>query len=106
MNDLREQTVASLARARWMVDSMRDQLTEMEARLGPDAFRTSKRALDGRMLLACIEADVERQSAELVAYEAIVAARAQMGRAMQAAYQNIYGEDPPGDYVFPVPVSN
>ncbi|MDQ8700585.1 hypothetical protein [Hyphomicrobium sp. LHD-15] len=56
------------------------------------------------MLLASIEADVARQAAELVALDAIVGARAQMGRAMQVAYREIYGADPPGNYVFPVPI--
>ncbi len=106
MIDLRDRTVASLAHARYMAGNLRGQLADMEARLGAVAFRESERAIEGRLLLASIEADVERQAAELVALDAIVTARAQMGRAMQAAYREIVGVDPPGDYVFPVPIPN
>lgn len=91
---LRDQTAAQLEQARRMAREVRAMLGDLDDQ--------SNRARDGRMLLACLDAQAERLAAELVAWDAMLTARSHMGAAVQAAFRDIYGADPPGDYVFPV----
>lgn len=95
---LRDDTATHLEQARRMARDVRAMLGDLDDQ--------SNRARDGRMLLGCLDAQAERLSAELVAWDAILTARHQMGAAVQAAFRDIYGADPPDDYVFPVHIPN
>jgi Flp pilus assembly protein TadB len=95
---LRDDTATHLEQARRMAREVRTMLGGLDEQSG--------RARDGRMLLACLDAQAERLAAELVAWDAILTARQQMGAAVQAAFRDIYGADPPVDYVFPVHIPN
>ena len=106
MNDLRERIAASLSHTRRIASELRARVADIEARLGADKFQTSSSTKEVRMLLACIEADVERQSVELLALETIVVARTRMGERLQNAFREIHGCELPHSYVFPVPIPN
>jgi hypothetical protein len=92
---LRDDTAEHLTQARRMA-------TEVRALLGDP----EKLLPESSIMLACLDAQAERLSTELVAFDAILTARSQMAQALLAVYREIHGADPPSDYVFPVYIPN
>lgn len=86
-------------------EQARRMAREVRATLG-DLDQQSTATRDGRLLMACLDAQAERLAGELVGWDAILTAQARMGTNVQAAFRDIYGCDPPGDYVFPVYLPN
>jgi len=55
------------------------------------------------MKLACMDASLELIEARIKAQETVQAAETKLSITLQAAYREIYGRNPPDEYVFPMP---
>lgn len=91
-----------LAGLRQIAADTRKVVQQAEEQFGHHVFSTNEDVLDARMQLACMDASLELIEARVGAQETVQAAETKLGATLQAAYREIYGRDPPGEYVFPM----
>lgn len=92
-----------LANLRQIASDTREVVQQAEEQFGHHVFSTNEDVLDARIKLACMDASLELIEARIGAQESIQAAEVKLGVTLQAAYREIYGRDPPEEYVFPMP---
>ena len=94
---------ARLAGLRLIAADTRKVVQQAEEQFGHHVFSTNEDVLDARMQLACMDASLELIETRIGAQESVQAAEIKLGVTLQAAYREIYGRDPPEEYVFPMP---
>lgn len=99
------QLTTQLANLREVAAQTREVVQQAEEQFGHEVFSSNEDVLDARIRLACMNATLELIEARITAHETVQAAETKIGTTLHAAYREIYGRDPPDEYVFPMPIA-